>query len=147
MQSLGRCMMKSAVKTLLTLALVLTAVSSAWAQAAGNWQDVHGVVQNIQGNQLTVKADDGRVINVDMAQVSSSVRGAMQPNMGVTVSGFPGSAPDRFTARYITQDQAGAAASALASDPNAVVNRVLPLVSEFAGSREFRDRSGAVQRN
>lgn len=139
--------MKFAMKTLLALALVLAAATAASAQAAGNWQDIHGVVQSVQGQQLTVKTDDGRVVNVDIGQVSQSVKGAMQPNMGVTISGFPGASPDRFTARYITQDQAGAAAQALAADPNAVVNRILPLVPQFADSQEFRDRAAAVQRN
>jgi hypothetical protein len=139
--------MKSAVRTLLVLALVLSASTSAWAQAAGNWQDIHGVVQSVQGQQLTIKTDDGRVVNVDMAQVSQSVKGAMHPDLGVTISGFPGTSPDRFTARYITQDQAGAASQAMAADPNAVIDRVLPLVPQFADSKEFRDRSAQVQRN
>jgi hypothetical protein len=67
--------------------------------------------------------------------------------MGVSVSGFPGSSPDRFTARYITQDQAGSASRSTATDPNAVVNRILPLVSLFADSQEFRDRYPIAQRN
>ncbi|MGH2609853.1 MAG: DUF4214 domain-containing protein [Tepidiformaceae bacterium] len=139
--------MKSALKSVLVFGLVLVAATSAWAQAAGNWQEIHGVVQSVQGNQLTLKVDDGRVINVDMAQVSPAVRGAMHPNMGVSVSGFPGPSRDRFTARYITQDQAGSAAQAMAKDPNAVINRVAPLVLQFADSQEFRDRAAAVQRN
>jgi hypothetical protein len=69
----------------------------------------------------------------------------MHPNMGVSVSGFA-TPPDRFTARYITQDQAGAA-SALAKDPAAVANRVAPLVPQFAQSQEFKDRANAVQSN
>jgi hypothetical protein len=139
--------MKLALKTLLVIGLVLAAATSASAQAAGNWQDIHGVVQSVQGQQLTLKADDGRIVNVDIGQVSQSVKSAMHPNMGVTVSGFPGASPDRFTARYITQDQAGAAAQAMAADPNAVVNRVMPLVPQFADSQEFRDRAAAVEKN
>ena len=139
--------MNLAMKTLLAFALVIAAATAASAQSAGNWQDIHGVVQSVQGQQLTLKTDDGRVVNVDMGQVSQSVRGAMQPNIGVTISGFAGASPDRFTARYITQDQAGSAAQALAADPNAVINRILPLVPQFADSQEFRDRSAAVQRD
>jgi hypothetical protein len=139
--------MNIVVKTLLVLALVLTAATSAQAQAAGSWHEIHGVVQSVQGNQLTLKADDGRMVNVDISQVSQSVRGAMHPNMGVSISGFPSAPQDRFTARYITQDQAGSAAQAMAADPSAVVNRVVPLVPQFANSKEFQDRSAAVQRN
>lgn len=138
--------MKTMVKTLLALALVLSA-ATAWAQAAGNWQEIHGVVQGVQGQQMTLKTDDGRVLTVDVTQVTSSVKSAMHPNMGVSVSGFAGASPDRFTARYITQDQAGSAAQASVSDPSAVVNRILPLVPQFADSQEFRNRATAVQRN
>lgn len=138
--------MKTAVKTLLVFALVLSA-GTAWAQAAGNWHEIHGVVQGVQGQQLTLKTDDGRIVNVDITQVSPSVKASMHPNMGVSVSGFPGASPDRFTARYITQDQAGRAAQASVADPNAVINRILPLVPQFADSQEFRDRAAAVQRH
>jgi hypothetical protein len=139
------------VKTLLVLALVLTAAAPAWAQAVGNWQDIHGIVQSVQGNQLTLKTDDGRIVQVDMAQVSPSVRSAMRPNMGVKVTGYPAPAPAvpsaGFTARYITQDQAGRAAQSMAADPGAVINRILPLVPQFANSKEFQDRAATAQRS
>jgi hypothetical protein len=134
--------MKTAMTSLLALALVLVAATSASAQAAGNWQNVHGQVQAVQGDQLTLKADDGKTLDIDMKQVSPSVKSAMQPNMGVTVSGFPGASRDRFTARYIVQDNAGPAASvATAPDPGAVTPRILPLVPQFLESKEFKDRA------
>ena len=134
--------MKTAMTSLLALALVLVAATSASAQAAGNWQNVHGQVQAVQGTQLTLKADDGHSINVDMKQVSPSVQSAMEPNLWVTVSGFPGASRDRFTARYIVQDNAGPAASvATAPDPGAVTPRILPLVPQFMESKEFKDRA------
>ena len=132
--------MTYAVKTLLVLALVLAAATSVQAQAAGNWQEVHGVVQNVQGNQLTLKADDGRMVVVDMAQVSPGVRSAMHPNMGVTVSGFA-TPPDRFTARYITQDQAGARecagqGSRRRGQPGGAAGATIREVPGVQGSRE-----------
>lgn len=136
--------MKSLVKTLLTLVLVLTA-ASAWAQAAGNWQKIHGQVQAIQGPQITVKTDDGRVITVDMSQVSQSVQGAMTPNMGVTVTGFPGNSANRFTARYIEQDGAPPASATASATGNTAVNRVLPLVPQFASSQEFQNRAASFR--
>jgi len=145
--------MKTAMTSLLALALVLVAATSASAQAAGNWQNVHGQVQAVQGTQLTLKADDGRMINVDMKQVSPSVQSAMQPNLGVTVTGFPGASRDRFTARYIVQDSAGAAASVAtapvvtAPDPGTVTARILPLVPQFAESKEFKDRAAEFHDN
>ena len=140
--------MKTAMTSLLALALVLVAAAAASAQAAGNWQNVHGQVQAVQGSQFTLKADDGRTINVDMKQVSPSVQSAMEPNLGVTVSGFPGASRDRFTARYIVQDNAGAAASvATAPDPGRVTARILPLVPQFAESKEFKDRTADFHNN
>jgi hypothetical protein len=140
--------MKSPVKTLLALVLVLTAATSAWAQAAGNWQRIHGQVQAVQGNQITFKGDDGRVLNVDMAQVSQSVRQAMTPNAGVTIVGFAGNPPDRFTARYIVQDNAGSApGTPAAATDNSLSARLLPLVPQFVGSKEFQDLQAGLQNN
>ena len=143
--------MKTAMASLLALALVLVAATSASAQAAGNWQNVHGQVQAVQGDQLTLKADDGKTLTVDMKQVSPSVKGAMQPNMGVTVSGFPGASRDRFTARYIVQDNAGPAASVAtaptAPDPGGVTPRILPLVPQFLASKEFKDHAADFHDN
>jgi hypothetical protein len=53
---------------------------------------------------MTIKADDGRLLTVDMSQVSQSVQRAMAPNEGVTIAGFPANEPNRFTARYIVQN-------------------------------------------
>jgi hypothetical protein len=140
--------MKATVRTLLVLALVLTAATSAWAQAAGNWQRIHGQVQAVQGNQLTVKADDGRVINVDMSQVSQSVQRAITPNEGVTIAGFPGNEPNRFTARFIVQDNAGRAPGApAAAASNTLADRIAPLIPKFVDSKEFQDLRSGVQNN
>jgi len=139
--------MKSAMQILLAVTLVLAAATGAAAQAAGNWQKVHGQVQAVRGGQLTLKADDGRVVNVDMTQVSQPVQGAMMPNLGVTVTGFPGASPDRFTARYIEQDQGGPASGMAAGTTNTVIRRVLPLVPQFVGSSEFQNRAAGFRNN
>lgn len=136
--------MKSAMKTLLVLALVLSA-ATAWAQAAGNWQRIHGQVQAVQGHQLTLKADDGRVWNVDMSQVSQSVQRAMTANEGVTIAGFPATEPNRFTARYISQDNAGRAAGTAAA--STVSDRMVPLIPKFLDSKEFQDIRAGIQNN
>src|SRR5438552_9203368 len=139
--------MKSAMKILLAVFLVLAAATSAAAQAAGNWQKVHGQVQGVQDSQITLKADDGRVVNVDMTQVSQSVRAAMTPNLSVTVTGFPGTSPDRFTARYIEKELGGPASGTSACRPDAVISRILPLVPQFVGSPEFQNRAAGLQNN
>jgi hypothetical protein len=125
------------------LVLIFAAATSVSAQAVGNWQNVHGRVQAVQGDHLTLKADDGRTLDVDMKQVSPAVQGAMEPNLGVTVTGFPGKSADRFTARYILQDNAGATASATSA--GAASARILPLVPLFADSPEFKARAASTQ--
>jgi uncharacterized protein DUF4214 len=137
--------MKPTMKVLLAAILVLVAAAGAAAQAVGNWQHFHGQVQNVQGHQLTVKADDGRVVNVDMAQVSQSVQGAMTPNLGVTVTGFPDASPDRFTARYIEQDQSQPSTGTAAAPSTGVISRILPLVPQFVSSTEFQNRAASFQ--
>jgi Domain of unknown function (DUF4214) len=134
--------MITAMKGLFALLLILSTATSVSAQAAGNWQRVHGQVQAVQGDRLTLKADDGRTIDVDIKQVSPAVRGAMEPNLGVTVTGFPGQSADRFTARYIVQDNAGAAASVPSGGGESA--RILPLVPLFADSAEFKVRAASM---
>ena len=51
-----------------------------------------------------MKADDGRVLTVDMSAVGQNIQQAMTQGMGVTLSGFPGTSADQFTAQYIQQD-------------------------------------------
>ena len=138
--------MKARVQLLLAVALILTAATGAWAQAAGNWQKMHGQVQAVHGNHFTFEADDGRVMSVDMSHVSQSVQGAIGPNLGVTVTGFPGTSPNRFIAQYIEQDGT-APASGTAATGNNAIDRVLPLVPQFVDSKEFQDRAASFHNN
>jgi preprotein translocase subunit YajC len=77
---------------------------TAAAPPSGDWQKVHGTVQSVSGNTLMVKADDGRVLTVDMSAVGQNIQQAMSQGMGVTLAGQAGAAADQFTARYIQQD-------------------------------------------
>jgi hypothetical protein len=86
----------------------------------GQWQRVHGHVQSVRGSALTFKADDGRVLSVDMSDVGAEIRRALSPNEGATVIGFPGKG-NQFRAEYIQQDSSDAArASQTAAAPAAV---------------------------
>ena len=134
--------MKAAMKSLLALVLVLTA-ASAGAQPAGKWEIMHGTVQAVQGSQMTVKADDGRVLNVDMTQVSQPVQRAMQPNLGVKLAGFPGDQPNKFTARFIEQDNPSRAATATST----MADKIVPLIPQFIASKEFQDLQAALPSN
>lgn len=136
--------MKRIMQVLLAAALVLTAAAGASAQSAGDWHHVHGQVQSVQGSHFTLKTDDGRMMNVDMSQVSQSVQSAMAPNLGVTVTGFPGTTPRRFTARYIEQDS-GPAPSASPVTGSDAINRVATLVPDFVNSPEFQSRKAGFR--
>jgi len=67
------------------------------------WQRIHGQVQSVKGSTLRFRADDGRVLNVDMSAVGAGVRRALARNEGATVIGFPGRG-NQFRAEYIQQD-------------------------------------------
>ena len=133
--------MRATTKALLVLLLVLTA-SWAGAQSVGKWEIVHGTVQSVQGSQMTFKADDGRVLNVDMSQVSQSVKQAMQPNLGAKLAGFPGDQPNKFTARFIEQDNPGRASTAPAA--TTVSDKIAPFIPQFIGAKEFQDLQAAL---
>lgn len=76
------------------------------------WQRIHGTVQSIQGTTLTLKADDGRTLTVDMGRVTQSVQNALTKGEGVLVVGhMHATKNDQMTARYIQQDKTGGAAS------------------------------------
>ena len=69
-----------------------------------NWQRIHGKVTSISGNQLMLKADDGRDITVHMKDVNEAVQKAMTPGEGVTVSGFYRGNDKNVSAKFIQQD-------------------------------------------
>ena len=84
-----------------------------------SWQRVHGTVQSVSGNTVTVKTDDGRTLTAHAGQVSAEIRGSLAKDDGVTLIGFPGSRTDHFDARYIQKDSATGAAGG-ASAPSAL---------------------------
>ena len=68
------------------------------------WQRVHAKVQSVSGTTVTAKTDDGRTLTVDATRVSEEIRQALTTGEGVTLVGFAGAQPTRFTAHYIEQD-------------------------------------------
>ena len=122
------------LRSLLAVACLLL-VGVAGAGAADDWQRIHGKVQSVSGNTVTVKADDGRVLTVDAAQVSADIRGALAPGAGVTLIGKAGAQSNQFTAQYIQQD---------ASDPlrgGTIVGQTPPAVTD----RSWQRVHGTVQ--
>jgi len=72
------------------------------------WQRIHGTVQSVSGNNLTIKTDDNRTVAVDMSKVSSAVRGAMSQGDKVTVIGHLRGTQNTVAAEYIQEDRATA---------------------------------------
>src|SRR5688572_909532 len=88
---------------------------AAGAPASG-WQNVHGKVENVSGTNMTLKADDGRTVTVDMSKVGANIQQALKPGAGVTVTGYQWSGPNQVRAEYIQQDSsAGVQPSASAA--------------------------------
>jgi preprotein translocase subunit YajC len=69
-----------------------------------DWQRIHGTVENVKGSRLTLKADDGRTLDVDMRDVSPEIRRALTQGERVTVAGFYRGDDRNVTARFIQQE-------------------------------------------
>jgi hypothetical protein len=109
----------------------------------GQWQRIHGRVQGVQGSTLRFRADDGRVLNVDMSDVSREVQRALTHNEGATVIGFPGSG-NHFRAEYVQQDSSDPARGgrvtghapppARVNAPSSGVHRIQGQITSIGGS-------------
>jgi outer membrane lipoprotein SlyB len=88
------------------LYLAATAPAQGTTAAAAGWQRIHGTVQSIQGNTMTLRADDGRTITVDMARVNPNVHRAITNGEGVEVIGqySPPTNQQHLSAQWIQQD-------------------------------------------
>ena len=86
------------------IVVFVACVALAGVATAQTPQNVHGTVQSVSGTTLTVKADDGRVLTVNMAAVGENIQKAMAQGMGVTIAGHPGASANQFTAQFIQQD-------------------------------------------
>lgn len=74
----------------------------------GQWQRIHGTVAAIDGTQLRLRADDGRLLSVEASDVAPDVRAGLRVGEPVTVIGHYRDATS-LTARYIQQYPEGSA--------------------------------------
>jgi preprotein translocase subunit YajC len=74
----------------------------------GEWQRIHGKIQSVQGNTLSLRADDGRVLTVDASRVDSKIRQGLTQGEGVTVIGNEWTGPTNLRASYVQQDSSDA---------------------------------------
>lgn len=63
----------------------------------------------MEGSKLTFKADDGRVLDIDMSQVSPNVQRALTPGEGAEVVGHFKGDQNHIAARWIQQDSSNPA--------------------------------------
>jgi hypothetical protein len=75
------------------------------------WQRIHGTVQSVKGETLTLRTDDNKTLTVDVKQVTDNVVRALKPGEGVTVIGHYRGDSTHVTAQYIQQDSSAGAAS------------------------------------
>jgi preprotein translocase subunit YajC len=68
------------------------------------WQRVHGTVSAVSGTTLSLKADDGRVVNVDMKDVAEGVRQSLNAGEPVTVVGFFQGNQNTVAAKFVQKD-------------------------------------------
>jgi hypothetical protein len=80
------------------------AASPSTAAEDKSWQRIPGQVQSVQGSQLTLKADDGRTISVNMKDVDAGVQKAIKTGERVTVIGHYSGNQNTVAARYVQQE-------------------------------------------
>jgi len=73
-------------------------------QTQGDWERIHGRVEAVDGSDLRFRADDGRMLRVDMSNVGAEIRQALTRGERATVIGYEWLGPNRLRAEYIQQD-------------------------------------------
>jgi hypothetical protein len=68
------------------------------------WQRIHGTINSLSGTTLTLKADDGRNLNVDTKEVGEGIRQSLSTGEKVTVIGFYRRDQNNVSARYVQKD-------------------------------------------
>jgi hypothetical protein len=81
-----------------------SATATASARAAGGWQRIHGRVQSVQGTSMRFRADDGRILSVDLSPVSPQIRRELTHGEGATVIGHRSTGANQLRAEYVQQD-------------------------------------------
>jgi hypothetical protein len=76
------------------------------------WRLVHGRVDRIDADTLTLVTDSGRAITVDLREVEPANRAAVDRDDDVTVVGFHSGDLERVDARFIHRDATGRRAEA-----------------------------------
>jgi len=92
---------------------------------SGEWQRIHGKIESIEGSTMKFRADDGRVLTVDVSGIGSSVRGGLTPGEGVTVIAHEWTGPTAVRANYVQQDSSDPARGGKTASATAPANPAL----------------------
>jgi hypothetical protein len=111
-----------------------TAAANKNKDGKDKWQRIHGQVQRVQGSMLRFRADDGRVLDVDMSKVNPEVRRALTENEKVTVIRVPGAGKNDFRAEYIPQDRGAGSPAASTKTLGSGTPRISGTMGVIGGS-------------
>lgn len=101
------------------LALIVTAVPLA-AQSRGTtrlWTQVNGRAERIDGARLTLKANTGQRLRVDISHMSMEDRREITRGGLATLIGYAGARPDEFVAWFVPVDRGDTAAASPRTEP------------------------------
>jgi hypothetical protein len=69
-----------------------------------SWQRIHGTVNSVTGTQMLFKADDGRILTVDMSEVNPDVQKSLAAGEPATLVGFYRGDDKNVSAKFIQKD-------------------------------------------
>jgi hypothetical protein len=104
------------------------------AQKHPGLQHLHGHINSIDGSHVAFHTDDGRVLDVNTADVNPNVRRSLAPNERITVIGVPDTKRNQFRARFVQQEGRVASGSASPRFADTDAERIHGRVESIHGS-------------
>jgi hypothetical protein len=111
---------------ILTIASVVGFVGLAgaqWAPAPSpavnpqSLEEVHGKIVSLAPPILTIKADDGRTVQVNVGRYADALRYSLRKNQGVTITGLYEHDRNHMVARYVKSDESDTTVDGLLAVP------------------------------
>jgi len=129
----GNTWIKSPNGTLNTAYLASGSSTASTASPNPAWRNVHGSVTSVTGSTLTLRADDGRTLTVDMGKVSPEIQRNLRPGEGVTVATHQVGG-NNLRAEYIQKDSSAGVQPSASVDEKAW-QRIHGKVTSVSGSQ------------
>jgi hypothetical protein len=123
-------------RLLVAIAAVIVAMGAQVGEtrAAAALQHLHGHINSINGSHVAFHTDDGRVLDVNMADVNANVRRELAPNDRITVIGTPDTRRNEFRARFIQDEGRSASGAASPRFDDVAAERIHGRVQSIHGS-------------